>query len=424
MKLIQIRSKWLLVCIIGYHVTSGRFEVSSHEHLRILILGDKHDVRRSADVLLGRKATPQIVKGEVISNESDRKMMLIFGPNPCEKNTETQDFKTALFFSSPGPHAVLLTLKDEECEECDVLKHVQERLGSEVLQYCILLLSQENADSMTRRAEETIHACGGRVLKITRAKPLQTKALMTHIQKLITFNRESFYSPPKTFQDPEKRREGLNLTLEETAVIVFCSLVCLSLTVLVIYTQECLKYFTWMSGFVLLVSLRRFLSPDVAIPLNMALFSSTVSALAINNEPIREGITLLLLFVILPPQNKYNLLKSISFVIMLLLFKYLVCLLGLGLIFGAASIRSWSDVLTVCYAARGVIVCNILCSFYILKHFYVIRDHAAVVVPLSLFLSCMMGAILSIEFVKAFPLTDKIINILFIFICTYFYFKW
>lgn len=361
------------------------------------------------------------MKGEVISNESDRKMMLIFGPNPCERNTETQDFKTALFFSSPGPHAVLLTLKDEECEECDVVKHVQEPLGSEVLQYCILLLSQENTDSITftRRAEETIHACRGRVLKITRAKPLQTKALMTHIQKLITLNGASFYSPPKTLQDPEKRREDMNLTLEDTAVIVFCSLVFLSLTVLVIYTQELLKYFTWMSGFVLLVSLRRFLSPDVAIPLNMALFSSTVSALAINNEPIREGITLLLFFIILSPQNKYNLLKCISFVIMILLSKYL---LGLGLIFGAASIRSWSDVLTVCYAARGVIVCNILSSFYILKHFYVIRDHAAVVVPLSLFLSCMMGAILSIEFVKAFPLTDKIINILFIFIITN-YFK-
>ncbi|KAA0724761.1 hypothetical protein E1301_Tti021420 [Triplophysa tibetana] len=288
---------------------------SSREHLRILILGDEHDVRRSADVLLGRKATAQIMKGEVISDESDRRMMLVFGPNPCEKNTETQDFKTALFFSSPGPHAVLLTLKDEDCEECDVLKHVQERLGSEVLQYCILLLSQENADSITvtRRAEETIHTCGGRVLKTTRAKPLQTEALMTHIQKLISLNGGSFYSPPKTLQDPEKRREDVNLTSEDTAVIVFCSLVCLSLTALVIYTQEWLKYFTQMTGFVLLVSLRSVLSPDVAIPLNMALSSSTVSALAINNEPIREGITLLLLFVILPPQNKYNLLKSISF---------------------------------------------------------------------------------------------------------------
>ncbi|XP_048013896.1 GTPase IMAP family member 9-like [Megalobrama amblycephala] len=170
MKLNWTEPKWLFTLILAFHITSIQVEAShDDDDVRILIVGIRGDSRFSAaDILSGRtdggQEDREIVKTPVITDEG-RRMMLVTGPNLCEEDTARQSFTTALFLSSPGPHAVLmvLNLEDEESEQCDVVKRAQELLGAEVLQYCIVLLHQERFTGASRGiAGEMIDACGGR----------------------------------------------------------------------------------------------------------------------------------------------------------------------------------------------------------------------------------------------------------------------
>ncbi len=139
----------------------------------------------AADLLSGRKDGGQedreIVKTPVITDEA-RRMMLVTGPNLCEEDTARQTFTTALFLSSPGPHAVLmvLNLEDQQSQQCDIEKQAQELLGAEVLQYCIVLLLQNHQEPFTGAsrgiAGEMINACGGRfhIIRDSEPKPAQS----------------------------------------------------------------------------------------------------------------------------------------------------------------------------------------------------------------------------------------------------------
>ncbi|KAL0155509.1 hypothetical protein M9458_049772, partial [Cirrhinus mrigala] len=159
------------------------------EALRILIVGIRGQSRFStADLLSGEKDGGQedreIVKTPVITDEG-RRMMLVTGPNLCEEDTARQTFTTALFLSSPGPHAVLivLNLEDQQSQQCDIVKRAQELLGAEVLQYCIVLLLQNHQEHLTGASREMINACGGRrhIIRDSEPKPAQTAALVAEI---------------------------------------------------------------------------------------------------------------------------------------------------------------------------------------------------------------------------------------------------
>ncbi|KAG1938355.1 GTPase IMAP family member 7-like [Pimephales promelas] len=187
---------------LNAHRADDEFSQISNDDadVRILIVGMRGDSRFSAaDILSGWKAGGQedreIVKTPVMTDEG-RRMMQVTGPNLCEDDTATQSFTTALFLSSPGPHAVLILLEDQESEECDVVKRVQERLGADVLQYCIVLLHQNHQERLTGASREMINACGGRfhMIRDSDPKPAQTAALVAEIHKLVWLNAGSFFS--------------------------------------------------------------------------------------------------------------------------------------------------------------------------------------------------------------------------------------
>ncbi|KAF4094744.1 hypothetical protein G5714_023822 [Onychostoma macrolepis] len=169
---------------------------SDEDEVRILVVGVRGQSRFvAADLLSGRKDGGQedreIVKTPVITDEA-RRMMLVTGPNLCEEDTARQTFTTALFLSSPGPHAVLmvLNLEDQQSQQCDIEKRAQELLGAEVLQYCIVLLLQNQQEPFTGAsrgiAGEVINACGGRfhMLRDSEPEPAQRAALIAQIDKV------------------------------------------------------------------------------------------------------------------------------------------------------------------------------------------------------------------------------------------------
>ncbi len=179
---------------------------SHDDEVRILLVGIRGQSRFiAADLLSGRKDGGQedreIVKTPVITDEA-RRMMLVTGPNLCEEDTARQTFTTALFLSSPGPHAVLmvLNLEDQQSQQCDIEKRAQELLGAEVLQYCIVLLLQNHQEPFTGAsrgiAGEMINACGGRfhIIRDSEPKPAQRAALIAEIDKLVWLNDHRFYS--------------------------------------------------------------------------------------------------------------------------------------------------------------------------------------------------------------------------------------
>ncbi len=141
-----------------------------------------------------------------------RRMMLVTGPNLCEEDTARQTFTTALFLSSPGPHAVLmvLNLEDQQSQQCDIEKRAQELLGAEVLQYCIVLLLQNHQEPFTGAsrgiAGEMINACGGRfhIIRDSEPKPAQRAALIAEIDKLFQLNDHRFYSVLRQELETEK----------------------------------------------------------------------------------------------------------------------------------------------------------------------------------------------------------------------------
>ncbi|KAF4094746.1 GTPase IMAP family member 9-like [Onychostoma macrolepis] len=179
---------------------------SDEDEVRILVVGVRGQSRFvAADLLSGRKDGGQedreIVKTPVITDEA-RRVMLVTGPNLCEEDTARQTFTTALFLSSPGPHAVLmvLNLEDQQSQQCDIEKRAQELLGAEVLQYCIVLLLQNHQEPFTGAsrgiAGEMINACGGRfhIIRDSEPKPAQRAALVEEVEKLVQLNEHRFYS--------------------------------------------------------------------------------------------------------------------------------------------------------------------------------------------------------------------------------------
>ncbi len=187
-------------------IVSLSLPVSHDDEVRILVVGIRGQSRFiAADLLSGRKDGRQedreIVKTPVITDEA-RRMMLVTGPNLCEEDTARQTFTTALFLSSPGPHAVLmvLNLEDQQSQQCDIEKRAQELLGAEVLQYCIVLLLQNHQEPFTGAsrgiAGEMINACGGRfhIIRDSEPKPAQRAALIAEIDKLVQLNDHRFYS--------------------------------------------------------------------------------------------------------------------------------------------------------------------------------------------------------------------------------------
>ncbi|XP_065133447.2 uncharacterized protein [Paramisgurnus dabryanus] len=382
----------------------------------------------------------------VIMNDGQR-MIVVSGPNPCFKNTE-ESFKTALFLSSPGPHAVLMAL-DPESEQCDLLKHLHESLGSEVVRYCIVLLLQqqqhrEKAEDITAgKARKMINTCGGRFHRITDPRP----ALIAEINKLLWLNEGTFYSLEifKTLQDTEQTHidedavEEVRLftvicqTLGGTTAVVGLSLMLLIIVLVGIQFGNLLRF---LSGFVVLIAFevtsRNCLRPEVSIPLNLALSSSILTVVIMSKREFREYI-IITIFVTLPlmieplSQDRFNISRAMLFCFVLHFIRDILFLVCLNTAVGVfSSIRSWSDVIIVCYTAFGITVSNITMSFLIYRNFCILKDRGPLVLVFGLFLWCMAAGTLSIGFVTAFSLFDiKITITLYIlgFSMAYFYFK-
>ncbi|XP_016086249.1 uncharacterized protein [Sinocyclocheilus grahami] len=329
------------------------------EALRILIVGIRGQSRFSAaDLLSGRKDGGQedreFVKTPVITDEA-RRMMLVTGPNLCEEDTARQTFTTALFLSSPGPHAVLMLLNLEDQQQCDIVKRAQELLGAEVLQYCIVLLLQNQQERFTGAsrgiAGEMINACGGRfhVIRDSESKPARRAALVAEIDKLVWLNGDKFYTALNQTQQLEAERLELLQRLKEidgklgesqvssamrdSLGVVGWSLI-ISLIAVVLATEQkhtMLIFVASLAGLVtFMASLRNALSPHVAFALNLAL-CSTVAAAFIKYLPMRKS------------SNKEKIGTEFIFTV------------GLGVTLGSiTSVRTLSDVFVACCAAFGV----------------------------------------------------------------------
>ncbi|KAK2867696.1 hypothetical protein Q8A67_025813 [Cirrhinus molitorella] len=164
MKFTKTKANSLFTLILVFNTMSVQAEATRDDEMRILIVGTRGQSRFSAaDLLSGRKDGGQedreIVKTPVITEEGHR-MMLVTGPNLCEENTARQTLTTAVFLSSPGPHAVLmvLNLEDQQSQQCDIVKRAQELLGEEVLQYCIVLLHLNHQEDLTGASRKIINA--------------------------------------------------------------------------------------------------------------------------------------------------------------------------------------------------------------------------------------------------------------------------
>lgn len=306
--------------IVAFHmiITSQHVEgLENPEDLRVLSVGVRGQSSISiADLLSGNKEQDlkdgEIVKTPVMTDEG-RRLTLVTGPNLCEEDTARQSFTTAMFLSSPGPHAVLmlLNLEDPQAEPCDLLQQAQELLGAEVLQYCIVLLQQNQQERLTgasrRIAGEMINACGGRFYLIPDA---QTKpaALLEEIDKLVWLNDHKFYSAlNKTHllqlekRELLKRLQEIDAELGENQVlcatsntlgVVGWSLI-VSLIAIVLATQlniTILAFEAILAGLVVfMASLRNALNPHVACALNLAL-CSTYAAASIKYLPPMLGL--------------------------------------------------------------------------------------------------------------------------------------
>ncbi|XP_067236076.1 uncharacterized protein [Chanodichthys erythropterus] len=400
MKLTRTEPKWLFTLILAFHITSVQVEASHGDDVRILIVGIRGDSRFSAaDILSGRTDGGQedrkIVKTPVITDEG-RRMMLVTGPNLCEEDTARQSFTTALFLSSPGPHAVLmvLNLEDEESEQCDVVKRAQELLGAEVLQYCIVLLHQERFTGASRGiAGEMIHACGGRFHMIRDSEPDQTAALVAEIDKLVHLNGDGFYSvltqelkTEEMSEDVHEENQLFSLKYDNSVKIVGWILLIL-LNAALMFSE----HFYFGEILVALVSftvtLRNILNPNVAVPLNLIV--SSTFAIAVTYHDL---------------SNSRRGHQIIMFFIMIFAFPSIVFISGLGLTLGAVmSIRSWSDVLIACHAAPGVTFGAHLCTVYSITPDQM-QIRTTLMFALKLFLFCLVGVTLSVGFATVFTL--------------------
>ncbi|XP_051975571.1 uncharacterized protein LOC127638187 [Xyrauchen texanus] len=230
-------------------------------------------------------------------------MMLVTGPNLCEKNPASQDFKTALTLSSPGPHAVLITLNldDLQSEECDLLQQVQEQLGAQVLRYCIVVLLQndpQKPDRNMERAGEIINACRGRFHIITDSepKPAQTTALLDEILKLVWLNGETFHSTliqrleterlellerlreieSILHKEEEKKENPFSSVIYDTlggdvGIVAWIFIISMNAVVAGTEDRQIMLIVTRLGlAVVFMVTLRNVLSPNIAVPINLA----------------------------------------------------------------------------------------------------------------------------------------------------------
>ncbi|KAK9951885.1 hypothetical protein ABG768_017759 [Culter alburnus] len=425
MKSTKTKPKLLFTLILAFHLMTVQAEASHDDDVRILIVGIRGDSRFSAaDILSGRtdggQEDREIVKTPVITDEG-RRMMLVTGPNLCEEDTARQSFTTALFLSSPGPHAVLmvLNLEDEESEQCDVVKRAQELLGAEVLQYCIVLLHQERFTGASRGiAGEMIDACGGRfhIIRESEPKPAQTAALVAEIDKLVWLNGDGFYSVLRQELKTEETSEDVHEENQLLSVIYDASggaagivgwIFLILLTALVVYTEggdNILILGAKFAALVLfMVYLRHVLSPDVAVPINLALITSLASIFTIDGRVIED-----FKFSRSSSSSNRNIIGDvivnifIYLVLIYVAFMSLPFLLGSALVLGTLiSIRSWSDVLIACHAAPGVTV-----GAYAFVEYISIISRDSPVFALGSFLCCIIGATLSMGFVTVFALLD------------------
>ncbi|XP_051740957.1 uncharacterized protein LOC127507702 isoform X2 [Ctenopharyngodon idella] len=424
MKSTKTKHKLLFTLILAIHIMSVQ-AAASHD-VRILIVGIRgHSRFSAADILSGRKDGGQedreIVKTPVITDEG-RRMMLVTGPNLCEEDTARQSFTTALFLSSPGPHAVLmvLNLEDEASEQCDIVKRAQELLGAEVLQYCIVLLHQERFTGASRGiAGEMINACGGRfhMIRDSEPKPAQTAALVEEIDKLVWLNGDGFYSVLTQELETEETSQDVHEEIQHLSVIydtlggaagIIGWIFLISLTALVIYTGGNDKFLNFGAKFAALVLfmiyLRHLLSPDVAIPLNLSLLSSLATIFTTDRRVIEE-------FNFSRSSSSPNIKDIIGdFIVNILIYLILFYaelmslpfIQGSALVFGTIiSVRSWSDVLIACHAAPGV---TAGAYAFIFQHEKISRESPVLV--LGSFLCCIIGATLSMGFVTVFALLD------------------
>ncbi|XP_051740960.1 uncharacterized protein LOC127507702 isoform X4 [Ctenopharyngodon idella] len=433
MKSTKTKHKLLFTLILAIHIMSVQAEASRDDDVRILIVGIRgHSRFSAADILSGRKDGGQedreIVKTPVITDEG-RRMMLVTGPNLCEEDTARQSFTTALFLSSPGPHAVLmvLNLEDEASEQCDIVKRAQELLGAEVLQYCIVLLHQERFTGASRGiAGEMINACGGRfhMIRDSEPKPAQTAALVEEIDKLVRLNGDVFYSVLTQELETEETSQDVHEEIQLLSVIydtlggaagIIGWIFLVSLITLVVYTEGRDKILIFGAKFTALalfmVYLRHLLSPDVAIPLNLALVSSLVTIITIDR---RHRIIKDFNFSRSSSSPDRNIIGDFIvniFIYLILFYAELMSLpffLGSALVLGTLiSVRSWSDVLIACYAAPGVTAGAYAFTF---QHEKISRESPVLV--LGSFLCCIIGATLSMGFVTVFALLDVTVMLL------------
>ncbi|XP_050955609.1 uncharacterized protein LOC127156668 isoform X2 [Labeo rohita] len=424
MKLTKIKPSWLFMLILVFHTIPVQAEDFHDDEVRVLIVGIRGQSRFSAaDLLSGRKDGGQedreIVKTPVITDEG-RRMMLVTGPNLCEEDTARQTFTTALSLLSPGPHAVLivLNLEDQQSQQCDIVKRTQELLGAEVLQYCIVLLHQNHQEHFTGASREMINTCGGRfhVMGDSEPKPAQTAALVAEIDKLVQFRGKRCYSSLTQELETEKTVHKENLLLPVLydtlggAFGIKGWILLLLLNAALMFARGRHKVFNFGKILFALVcltfALRNILNPNVAVPLNLILSSTFVIAIAYND--LSES------------RRLHRIIVSLN---MIFAFPIVVFIAGLGLILGTVlSIRTWSDVLIACHAAPGITFFGYLCTVYSV----VPNQIQTIAFAFKLFLSCSVGATLSVGFVIVTALFDgKMAIMILILICTsvYFYLK-
>ncbi|XP_051975553.1 uncharacterized protein LOC127638175 [Xyrauchen texanus] len=321
MTLTRTKPNWIFTLILTFHITSVQLEGFHKSDLRVLIVGGKSSAQLSVvNTLLGRKDSRQedrqIIKYVIIENEG-REMMLVTAPNLCEKNPASRDFKTALTLSSPGPHAVLITLNldDLQSEGCDLLQQVQEQLGAQVLRHCIVVLLGKNDPNSIpvpwrMRVGELINDCGGRFLVINDSDPrsAQRAALVEKIDKLVWITGAGFhFTPTKSVQKLMSERLELLKRLqyiesilkqgminpdgnEDPMSVIYRTLGTgagilswILLKAVIVYTEGRHTDLKWLARFVALVlvmvTLRHVLRPDFVYPLNLVLCSTLANVL-------------------------------------------------------------------------------------------------------------------------------------------------
>ncbi|XP_051545953.1 uncharacterized protein LOC127436066 [Myxocyprinus asiaticus] len=417
MKLTRTKPNWILTLILTFHIMSVQLEGFHKSDLRVLIVGGKSSAQLSVvNTLQGREdcrqEDRQIIKYVIIENEG-RVMMLIAGPNLCEKNPVSQDFKTALTLASPGPHAVLITLSQEDLqsEQCDLLQQVQELLGVQILQYCIVLLLQndpQKPDRNTERVGEIIDACRGRFHIITDSepKPAQTTALLEEIHKLVWLNGETFYSTMTQqleterlellerlreiesilYKEEEKKETQFSSVIYYTlggtvGIVAWIFIISMNAVVTGTEDRQIMLIFARLGlAVVFMVTLRNALSPNIAVPINLSRASAFTAVVIQKKESA------------LRRKKQRDIDGEIFFI------------LSLGLILGTiTSVWSWSDVLVACCASPGVAF-SVLAFLKYSFTFNQMNDGETLMFALKLFFCCTVGATLSMWCVTVFTL--------------------